>query len=167
MVLILVIGHFVIVYLRKIVKKALESRGHFDQSFVKFVDKALNIDVRVVSMPCQEIFDAQTDNYKNSVINKEIPTFSLELSSDLSFYKYIGVGETIEDLQKFDSDQFVNALFATLPQVLSLFRAEQAHKNYPLMPFLAISFPKDHYSGQYCSGDSLPTTCIFCRDSST
>ena len=27
--------------------------------------------------------------------------------------KYIGVGETIDDLQKFDSEQFVNALFAT------------------------------------------------------
>lgn len=27
--------------------------------------------------------------------------------------KYIGVGEKIEDLQKFDSDQFVNALFTT------------------------------------------------------
>ena len=26
--------------------------------------------------------------------------------------KYIGVGETIEDLQKFDSGQFVNALFS-------------------------------------------------------
>ena len=25
--------------------------------------------------------------------------------------KYIGVGETIDDLQKFDSGQFVNALF--------------------------------------------------------
>lgn len=25
--------------------------------------------------------------------------------------KYIGVGETIDDLQKFDADQFVNALF--------------------------------------------------------
>ena len=25
--------------------------------------------------------------------------------------KYIGVGESIEDLQKFDSDQFVDALF--------------------------------------------------------
>ena len=25
--------------------------------------------------------------------------------------KYIGVGETIEDLQKFDSEQFVDALF--------------------------------------------------------
>lgn len=29
--------------------------------------------------------------------------------------KYIGVGETIEDLQKFDSDQFVNALFDVMP----------------------------------------------------
>ena len=27
--------------------------------------------------------------------------------------KYIGVGEKIEDLQKFDPDQFVNALFDT------------------------------------------------------
>lgn len=29
--------------------------------------------------------------------------------------KYIGVGETIEDLQKFDSEQFVNALFDVKP----------------------------------------------------
>ena len=27
--------------------------------------------------------------------------------------KYIGVGETIDDLQKFDSEQFVKALFST------------------------------------------------------
>ena len=27
--------------------------------------------------------------------------------------KYIGVGESIDDLQKFDSEQFVNALFDT------------------------------------------------------
>ena len=27
--------------------------------------------------------------------------------------KYIGVGETIDDLQKFDADQFVDALFRT------------------------------------------------------
>ncbi len=30
--------------------------------------------------------------------------------------KYIGVGETIEDLQKFNSDEFVNALFDVEPQ---------------------------------------------------
>lgn len=32
--------------------------------------------------------------------------------------KYIGVGETIDDLQKFDSDEFVNALFHTDTQSL-------------------------------------------------
>ena len=30
--------------------------------------------------------------------------------------KYIGVGETIEDLQKFDVDEFVNALFDIKPE---------------------------------------------------
>ena len=29
--------------------------------------------------------------------------------------KYIGVGESIDDLQKFDADQFVNALFDVKP----------------------------------------------------
>ena len=31
--------------------------------------------------------------------------------------KYIGVGETIDDLQKFDSEQFVDALFSTGEEV--------------------------------------------------
>lgn len=33
--------------------------------------------------------------------------------------KYIGVGETIEDLQKFDADEFVNALFRTEEEEVS------------------------------------------------
>lgn len=37
---------------------------------------------------------------------------AVAIQSELSIpVKYIGVGETIEDLQKFDSEQFVNALF--------------------------------------------------------
>ena len=51
--------------------------------------------VRVVSMPCMELFDAQADNYKEKIVDRTIPTYSLELSSDMSFYKYIGVGEVI------------------------------------------------------------------------
>ena len=39
---------------------------------------------------------------------------AIALQSQLSVpVKYIGVGETIDDLQKFDSDEFVNALFDT------------------------------------------------------
>jgi len=37
---------------------------------------------------------------------------AVAIQSELNIpVKYIGVGETIEDLQKFDSEQFVNALF--------------------------------------------------------
>ena len=39
---------------------------------------------------------------------------AVAIQSELSIpVKYIGVGETIDDLQKFDSDEFVNALFNT------------------------------------------------------
>ncbi len=39
---------------------------------------------------------------------------AVAIQSELSIpVKYIGVGETIDDLQKFDSNQFVNALFQT------------------------------------------------------
>ncbi len=39
---------------------------------------------------------------------------AVAIQSELSIpVKYIGVGETIDDLQKFDSNQFVNALFRT------------------------------------------------------
>lgn len=39
---------------------------------------------------------------------------AVAIQSELSVpVKYIGVGETIDDLQKFDSDDFVNALFTT------------------------------------------------------
>ena len=51
--------------------------------------------VRVVSMPCMELFDEQTNDYKEKVLGKDVPTFAIELSSDLSFYKYIKAGEVI------------------------------------------------------------------------
>ena len=37
-----------------------------------------------------------------------LPIFHAELGVPV---KYIGVGETIDDLQKFNADDFVNALF--------------------------------------------------------
>jgi fused signal recognition particle receptor len=39
---------------------------------------------------------------------------AVAIQSELSVpVKYIGVGETMDDLQKFNSDDFVNALFTT------------------------------------------------------
>jgi transketolase len=50
--------------------------------------KEINIDSKVVSMPCQELFDQQSNDYKNKIIDKNIPAITLEASSVSSWEKY-------------------------------------------------------------------------------
>ena len=52
-----------------------------------------DIRVRVVSMPCWELFEAQDDEYKDSVLPSEIsPRVSIEAGATLGWSKYIGSG---------------------------------------------------------------------------
>jgi len=53
--------------------------------------------VRVVSMPCQEIFDKQSDDYKETVLPKKIRArVVVEAASDFGWQKYIGLdGKTV------------------------------------------------------------------------
>lgn len=46
------------------------------------------IDARVVSMPCQEIFDKQAADYKNQVLIKGLPTLAIEAASTFGWHKY-------------------------------------------------------------------------------
>lgn len=50
--------------------------------------KADGIDTRVVSMPCQEIFDAQSPEYKAEILTKGVPKLSIEAASTLGWHKY-------------------------------------------------------------------------------
>ena len=50
--------------------------------------KEINIDSKVVSMPCQELFNQQSNNYKNEIINKDVPSITIEASSIGSWEKY-------------------------------------------------------------------------------
>jgi len=50
--------------------------------------KEINIDSKVVSMPCQELFNQQNNDYKNEIINKELPVITIEASSVSSWEKY-------------------------------------------------------------------------------
>jgi len=50
--------------------------------------KEINIDSKVVSMPCQELFDLQKDEYKNEILEKNIPAISIEAGSKSSWKKY-------------------------------------------------------------------------------
>ncbi len=50
--------------------------------------KAEGIDSRVVSMPCQEVFDAQADDYKKEVLVKGVPKLAVEAATTFGWHKY-------------------------------------------------------------------------------
>jgi len=53
--------------------------------------KAININSKVVSMPCQELFDKQSKEYKEEVIEKNSLKISIEASSIFGWEKYVGL----------------------------------------------------------------------------
>jgi transketolase len=50
--------------------------------------KDMEIDSKVVSMPCQELFDQQSIEYKNEILDKNMPVITIEASSVASWEKY-------------------------------------------------------------------------------
>ncbi len=50
--------------------------------------KEINIDSKVVSMPCQELFNQQSNSYKNEIIDKDVPAITIEASNVNSWEKY-------------------------------------------------------------------------------
>ncbi|KAF2087849.1 transketolase [Saccharata proteae CBS 121410] len=55
---------------------------------VKYMKDNHNVKARVVSMPCVEVFDAQSKEYRLSVIPDGIPAMSVEVMSTLGWEKY-------------------------------------------------------------------------------
>ena len=62
--------------------------------------KEINIDSKVVSMPCQELFNKQSTNYKNEIIDRDIPAITIEASSVSSWEKYSKNNMGIENFGK-------------------------------------------------------------------
>ena len=50
--------------------------------------KEADVDSKVISMPCQELFDQQSIAFKNEIIDKNIPVITIEASSICSWEKY-------------------------------------------------------------------------------
>lgn len=59
--------------------------------------KQQGINTRLVSMPCMELFDKQSEEYRESVLPKAITSrVAVEAGSSVSWYKYIGLnGEAV------------------------------------------------------------------------
>jgi len=52
--------------------------------------KKININSKVVSMPCQELFDKQPKEYREKIIEKNSKKISIEASSIFGWEKYVG-----------------------------------------------------------------------------
>ena len=63
--------------------------------------KNLNINSKVVSMPCQELFDKQSKEYKEKIIEKNSKKISIEASSIFGWDKYVGSDGTSLGLKSF------------------------------------------------------------------
>ena len=50
--------------------------------------KNSNIESKVVSMPCQELFNQQNSQYRNQIINSNVPTITIEAGSAMSWKQY-------------------------------------------------------------------------------
>lgn len=62
---------------------------------------AEGIAARVVSLPSQELFDAQSAEYKTSVLPAGVPKVAVEAGSPLGWWKYVGLDGAIVGLDRF------------------------------------------------------------------
>ncbi|MDY6269358.1 MAG: transketolase [Selenomonadaceae bacterium] len=70
------------------------------------------IDVRVVSMPCEELFDAQDASYKESILPKNIRArVAVEAAADFGWGKYVGLDGATVTMKSFGASAPAAQLF--------------------------------------------------------
>lgn len=62
---------------------------------------ARGILARTVSMPSCELFDAQPEDYRRSVLPPDVPKLAVEAAATLGWHKYVGVGGDVIGLDHF------------------------------------------------------------------
>ncbi len=78
----------------------------------KDVLKAEGVDVRIVSMPCVEDFEAQSDKYKESVLPSSVRArVAVEAGASMSWYKYVGLDGKVVGIDTFGASAPAKKLF--------------------------------------------------------
>ena len=74
--------------------------------------KEQGIAAQVVSMPCVELFEEQSDEYKESVLPHAVTKrIAVEASSDLSWYRYLGIDGKLINMTTFGKSAPYKKLF--------------------------------------------------------
>ncbi|MCR4777490.1 MAG: transketolase [Lachnospiraceae bacterium] len=73
---------------------------------------AEGVDVRVVSMPCMDLFEKQSDEYKESVLPKKVRArVAVEALSDFGWGKYVGLDGDVVSMKSFGASAPASVLF--------------------------------------------------------
>ena len=74
--------------------------------------KALGIEARVVSMPSFELFEAQSMEYKESVLPNKVRTrVAVEAASSFGWHKYVGLDGAVISIDHFGASGKAEVLF--------------------------------------------------------
>ncbi len=72
-------------------------------------------DVRVVSMPSMELFEAQPESYRKEVLPPSVTArVAVEAGASLSWYKYVGLEGTIVGVDRFGASAPAKVIFEKL-----------------------------------------------------
>ena len=63
--------------------------------------KGAGVETKVISMPCQELFDQQSEEYKNKILENENLIISIEAGSVSCWYKYLKKDDIAIGIDKF------------------------------------------------------------------
>ena len=72
---------------------------------------AKGIAVRVVSMPCTHVFDAQDQAWRDSVLPQGLPRVAVEAGVTAGWYKYVGLQGAVVGLDTYGESAPAGALF--------------------------------------------------------
>ena len=72
---------------------------------------AAGIPVRVVSMPCTSVFDAQDAAWRESVLPKGLPRVAVEAGCTAYWYKYVGLDGAVVGIDRYGESAPVGDLF--------------------------------------------------------
>lgn len=90
--------------------------------------KEKGVEVSVVSMPSLELFEQQSDEYKESVLPKSITKrVAIEAGASMPWFKYVGLEGKVLGIDKFGASAPANRIFEeygfTVKNVVSLFES--------------------------------------------
>ncbi|KAJ1959345.1 Transketolase, partial [Dimargaris xerosporica] len=95
----------------------------------KLLEQQHQVSVRVVSMPCLDLFDEQSHAYKESVFPRGVPVISIEVLSTVGWGKLAHASIGLDDFGKSGPYQEVYHAFGFYPEAIAK-KAQQVLQYY-------------------------------------